>query len=328
MMVGLIMIIIGATFGGDAIKGGTVEDKFGTYWSFAFLTGLLLGLWALIAGGLAVFKAMKLRITALVILLFVGGVGILFGASMILTTNAGGSWAVNIPMFFPKDFLADTLNNTKDELAYVDTGTHDVYGQDVESDLDSLFGNPPENAGLYLVDFINEPSTITTTHTIFTEAAFDGGLYCPPLTENGIADSPSRDAFHDFYLEGCPISGDTYFDAATWIESCPLAAVLCRINVDIQMKHVQWQNGVAVLIIGCLNLVAAFVLLFFSVKYHDRDIKSLDSVRRELKKNLTNKIFGYLARCDFWAKLGLRFWILVGYVYFLANFGAKFDFRV
>ena len=157
------MIIIGATFGGDAIKGGTVEDKFGTYWSFAFLTGLLLGLWALIAGGLAVFKAMKLRITALVILLFVGGVGILFGASMILTTNAGGSWAVNIPMFFPKDFLADTLNNTKDELAYVDTGTHDVYGQDVESDLDSLFGNPPENAGLYLVDFINKPSTITTT---------------------------------------------------------------------------------------------------------------------------------------------------------------------
>ena len=32
----------------------------------------------------------------------------------------------------------------------------------------------------------------------------------------------------------------------------------------------------------------------------------------ELKKNLVNKIFGYLARCEFWAKLGLRFWILVG----------------
>ena len=31
-----------------------------------------------------------------------------------------------------------------------------------------------------------------------------------------------------------------------------------------------------------------------------------------LKKNLVNKIFGYLARCEFWAKIGLRFWILVG----------------
>ena len=47
-----------------------------------------------------------------------------------------------------------------------------------------------------------------------------------------------------------------------------------------------------------------------------------------LKKNLANKIFGYSARCEFWAKIGLRFWILVGYVDFLANFGAKSDFRV
>ena len=47
-----------------------------------------------------------------------------------------------------------------------------------------------------------------------------------------------------------------------------------------------------------------------------------------LKKNLANKIFGYLARCDFWSKIGLRFWIFVGYVDFLANFGAKLDFRV
>ena len=31
-----------------------------------------------------------------------------------------------------------------------------------------------------------------------------------------------------------------------------------------------------------------------------------------LKKNLANKYFGYLARCEFWAKIGLRFWILVG----------------
>ena len=33
-----------------------------------------------------------------------------------------------------------------------------------------------------------------------------------------------------------------------------------------------------------------------------------------LKKNLANKIFWYLARCEFWVKFGLRFWILVGYV--------------
>ena len=32
----------------------------------------------------------------------------------------------------------------------------------------------------------------------------------------------------------------------------------------------------------------------------------------QLKKNLANKFFGYLARCEFWRKLGLRFWILVG----------------
>ena len=29
-----------------------------------------------------------------------------------------------------------------------------------------------------------------------------------------------------------------------------------------------------------------------------------------LKKNLANKIFGFLARCEFWLKLGLGFWIL------------------
>ena len=32
----------------------------------------------------------------------------------------------------------------------------------------------------------------------------------------------------------------------------------------------------------------------------------------ELKKNFLKKMFGYLARCEFWAKIGLRFWILVG----------------
>ena len=47
-----------------------------------------------------------------------------------------------------------------------------------------------------------------------------------------------------------------------------------------------------------------------------------------LKKNLANKYFGYLARCEFWAKIGLRFWILVGYVDILAKFGAKLSFRV
>ena len=47
-----------------------------------------------------------------------------------------------------------------------------------------------------------------------------------------------------------------------------------------------------------------------------------------LKKKLANKIFGYSARCDFCAKLGLRFWIFVGYVEFSTKFGANFDFRV
>ena len=46
----------------------------------------------------------------------------------------------------------------------------------------------------------------------------------------------------------------------------------------------------------------------------------LSNVSHELKKNLANKIFGYLARCEFWLKLGWRFWILVGYVYFFSEF--------
>ena len=43
---------------------------------------------------------------------------------------------------------------------------------------------------------------------------------------------------------------------------------------------------------------------------------------------LLKKIFGYEARCEFLVKIGLRFWILVGYVDFLAKFGAKLSFRV
>ena len=42
------------------------------------------------------------------------------------------------------------------------------------------------------------------------------------------------------------------------------------------------------------------------------DLAGLVNALFMLKKNLANKIFGYLARCDFWAKWGLRFWILVG----------------
>ena len=49
---------------------------------------------------------------------------------------------------------------------------------------------------------------------------------------------------------------------------------------------------------------------------------------QELKKTFLKKIFGYEARCEFWVKIGLRFWILVGYVDFLAKFGAKLSFRV
>ena len=47
-----------------------------------------------------------------------------------------------------------------------------------------------------------------------------------------------------------------------------------------------------------------------------------------LKKNFLKKVFGYEARCEFWVKIGLRFWIWVGYVDFLAKFGAKLSFRV
>ena len=50
--------------------------------------------------------------------------------------------------------------------------------------------------------------------------------------------------------------------------------------------------------------------------------------RKSLKKNFLKKVFGYLARCEFWVKLRLRFWIFEGYVEILTKFGAKLDFRV
>ena len=55
-----------------------------------------------------------------------------------------------------------------------------------------------------------------------------------------------------------------------------------------------------------------------------RNAMAEDDRHEELKKNFLKKISGYLARCDFWANLVLRFWVFVGYVDFLA----KFDFRV
>ena len=51
-------------------------------------------------------------------------------------------------------------------------------------------------------------------------------------------------------------------------------------------------------------------------------------ISQKLKKKLANKIFGYLARCEFWIKLGLRFWIFVGYVQILPKFVPKLDFGV
>ena len=65
-----------------------------------------------------------------------------------------------------------------------------------------------------------------------------------------------------------------------------------------------------------------------SVSQASNGICILENSAFELKKNLVNKIFGYLARCEFWLKLGLRFWIFVGYVEILAKFGAKSNFRV
>ena len=46
--------------------------------------------------------------------------------------------------------------------------------------------------------------------------------------------------------------------------------------------------------------------------YCRRNMKRLKTNRTRLKKNFLKKIFGYKARCDFWSKLGLRFWIFVG----------------
>ena len=43
------------------------------------------------------------------------------------------------------------------------------------------------------------------------------------------------------------------------------------------------------------------------------------------KKNLANKIVGYLAKCEFCAKIGFRFWILVEYVYFFSEIWREFS---
>ena len=90
----------------------------------------------------------------------------------------------------------------------------------------------------------------------------------------------------------------------------------------------------------CSNLILSFLSrLDFTTCAHLSWFQPLRSIvevllgspsqtSRKLKKNLANKIFGHSARCEFWLKLGLRFWIFVGYVDFLTKFGAKFDFRV
>ena len=73
---------------------------------------------------------------------------------------------------------------------------------------------------------------------------------------------------------------------------------------------------------ACFNLG----LVFFSASRRPSDLVAW--LFDLLKKKFANEIFGYLARREFLAKLGLRCWIFVRYVDFLAKFGAKLDFRV
>ena len=48
------------------------------------------------------------------------------------------------------------------------------------------------------------------------------------------------------------------------------------------------------------------------MKFHHYEKSRQQALTNLLKKKFLKKIFGYEARCEFWAKIGLRFWILVG----------------
>ena len=69
----------------------------------------------------------------------------------------------------------------------------------------------------------------------------------------------------------------------------------------------------------------SFTDFSYLINSSERSLHGFDAM---LKKILANKIVGFLARCEFWLKLGLRFWNFVGYVEMLAKFGAKLGFRV
>ena len=72
-----------------------------------------------------------------------------------------------------------------------------------------------------------------------------------------------------------------------------LQKILAEVEVFVGEEQVSSAEEIPIVICGGLGFTAG-------------------SGAYQLKKNLANKIFGYLARCEFWAKLGLRFWILVG----------------
>jgi len=65
----------------------------------------------------------------------------------------------------------------------------------------------------------------------------------------------------------------------------PQGVQLSEIRANVEGVQEKMQNNVAMMV--------------------DRgeQLNNLDDKSQELKKNLANKIFGYLARCEFWLKL-------------------------
>lgn len=268
----VIMITMAAMFGGDQIAGGTSVGLFSSYKMMPFLGGVIPAIVAIIAAGIAVLRSMKLRVISFAVLLVAGLIGISLGSILILATNAGNSW---LQTFLAPDFLYSALDDTKTLLEETNSGSHEMFGS-VTEDLDSLFGTTPANAGTYLVQYVNDRDQLDTLYTQLSAAGFDGGIYCTDDT------TTARDNFHTYYRDGCPVPGSSYFPVATYDSSCLLASLLCRINVDLHLKNLQWQAGVTVVTIGSINAFMAFLLFVLATKFYDKRTMTKEEVKAML----------------------------------------------
>ena len=91
--------------------------------------------------------------------------------------------------------------------------------------------------------------------------------------------------------------------------------LVCELQIDVDWNIPLKTIGSQILGVFALTLLIQEQWLLGNIRSSVEEVHRHDTTAAavvKLKKNLANKIFGYLARCEFWAKKGLRFWILVG----------------